>query len=54
MNFTNGNLTRRLRSVPVPDQPCSTHGGCLVEVVSKTFTELVLDNDKVRYQWEVS
>lgn len=49
MNFTRGNLTRRLRSAPVPNQTCFAHSGnCLIEVVSKTFTDIVLDYDKVR------
>ena len=48
MNFTRGNLTRRLRSAPVPNQSCSMDSGCLIEVVSKTFTEIVLDHKKVR------
>jgi hypothetical protein len=47
MNFTLGNLTRRLRSAPIPNQSCSMDTGCLAEVVSRTFTELVLDNHKV-------
>lgn len=47
MNFTNGNLIRRLRSAPIPNQTCAIHDGCLLEVVAKTFTELVLDNTKV-------
>ena len=51
MNFTRGNLTRRLRSAPVPNQSCSMDSGCLTEVVSKTFTEIVLDNNKVRCNW---
>ena len=51
MNFTKGNLTRRLRSAPVTSQSCSMNSGCLIEVVSKTFNELVLDDAKVRGNW---
>ena len=46
MNFTKGQLRRRLRSAPVASQPCSMNSGCLIEVVSKTFDELVLDSAK--------
>ncbi|XP_028415895.1 thioredoxin domain-containing protein 11-like [Dendronephthya gigantea] len=46
MNFTNGILSRRLRSAPVPNQPCFTTSGCLYEVVSKTFSKIVLDDEK--------
>ena len=47
MKFKHGNLTRRFRSAPVPNQTCAEEHGCLIEVVSKTFVELVLDNSKV-------
>lgn len=45
MKFMRGNLRRRLRSASLSNQSCR-NSGCITEVISLTFTQLVLDPTK--------
>ena len=49
MGYMAGNLTRRFRSGRPAPRQCPSAYACVIEVVTSTFEDIVLDETKVRY-----